>query len=149
MRHCSCGEWKWIEKKWRSEKIIWEPVNDWHTLTCSTCGCTIASNARTFPSPKPTINEPYQKIQKELNHIFKTKNKDYGNTFAKFGVAGILIRLSDKIDRAINITNNQITVNHESLRDNMLDIANYATLAVMLIDEKQYSLKTNQEYKGV
>ena len=65
------------------------------------------------------------------------KNKDYGDAYKKHGVIGILIRMGDKLDRFQNITNNQISyVNSESLRDTLIDLHNYAAMAIMCLDEK-------------
>ena len=49
-------------------------------------------------------------IQKEGLELFEKKNKDYGDSFSKHGLIGILIRISEKIDRSVNITNNEITL---------------------------------------
>jgi len=68
--------------------------------------------------------------------MFKKKNADYGDAFAKYGVIGVLMRIEDKIQRAISITKNNVAlVNNESLKDTMLDLHNYAAMACMLIDE--------------
>ena len=80
--------------------------------------------------------EQMQKIQKSCLELFKKKNKDYGDAFAKFGVIGVLTRIEDKILRSMNITNNGINlVDNESLRDTLMDLHNYAAMAVMLMDE--------------
>ena len=75
----------------------------------------------------------------EYREIFKKKNSDYGDSFAEMGPIGVLVRISDKIKRAIKITNNgiNIQVTSESLRDTLLDLHNYAAMAIMLIDEKK------------
>ena len=41
--------------------------------------------------------EKLEKMQKEAFELFQKKNQDYGNTFSKSGLVGILIRLQDKI----------------------------------------------------
>ena len=80
--------------------------------------------------------EQMQKIQKSCLELFKKKNKDYGDAFAKFGVIGVLTRIEDKILRSMNITNNGVNfVDNESLRDTLMDLHNYAAMAVMLMDE--------------
>jgi hypothetical protein len=75
-------------------------------------------------------------IQSEALSLFKKKNVDYGDAFAKFGVIGVLMRIEDKIQRALSITKNGINlVNDESMRDTLIDLHNYAAMALMLIDE--------------
>jgi hypothetical protein len=78
-----------------------------------------------------------KEIQDECRAIFEKKNKDYGDAFEQFGTIGLLIRISDKISRAVNITKNNINlVEDESLRDTLLDLHNYSAMGIMLIDEK-------------
>ena len=78
-----------------------------------------------------------QKVQKEGLELFKKKNKDYGDAFAKYGTVGVLIRMEDKLQRSISISNSGINlVDSESMRDTLLDLHNYAAMALMLMDEK-------------
>jgi len=80
--------------------------------------------------------EQLQKIQTEGLELFKKKNADYGDAFAKYGVVGVLMRIEDKIQRALSITKNGINmVNDEGIRDTLIDLHNYAAMALMLIDE--------------
>ena len=84
-----------------------------------------------------TRGEQMQTVQKEALTLFDKKNKDYGDAFANFGTIGVLVRLSDKISRAVSISNSSVTlVKDESLRDTLIDLHNYAAMAIMLMDEK-------------
>ena len=75
-------------------------------------------------------------IQEEACNLFEKKNTDYGDAFANYGPIGVLVRISDKISRAVSISNNNITlINDESLRDTAIDLHNYAAMLIMLIDE--------------
>jgi NTP pyrophosphatase (non-canonical NTP hydrolase) len=77
-----------------------------------------------------------EKIQKECLELFKKKNADYGDSFATYGVVGVIVRLGDKIKRCMSISKKGITlVDDESLRDTLLDLHNYAAMACMLMDE--------------
>ena len=76
--------------------------------------------------------EQLRQIQSEALELFKLKNADYGDAFAKYGVIGVLIRIEDKIQRAINITKNGVILNDEGLKDTLLDLHNYAAMALML-----------------
>ena len=51
----------------------------------------------------------FKKIQKDALELFTQKNKDYGDAFATYGTIGVLIRMKDKLDRALSITKNGIT----------------------------------------
>lgn len=74
-----------------------------------------------------------KEIQSEALELFTKKNADYGDAFAKYGIIGILMRIEDKIQRALSITKNGIVlVNDESLKDTLLDLHNYAAMGLML-----------------
>lgn len=78
-----------------------------------------------------------QTVQKEGLELFKRKNKDYGDAFANFGPIGVIVRMGDKINRLMNITKSNVTmVKDEGVRDTLIDLHNYAAMAIMLLDEK-------------
>ena len=78
-----------------------------------------------------------EEIHQEALELFKRKNKDYGDAFADFGLLGILVRLNDKIKRAITITETSISlVEDEKIQDTLIDIHNYAAMGLMLTNEK-------------
>ena len=77
-----------------------------------------------------------KEVQRTAIELFAKKNADYGDAFAKFGVIGVLMRIEDKIQRALSITKSGVTlIDSESIRDTMLDLHNYAAMALMLMDE--------------
>lgn len=77
-----------------------------------------------------------QAIQSEALELFKRKNADYGDAFAKYGVIGVLMRIEDKLQRSMSITKNGVNlVNDEGIRDTLIDLHNYAAMALMLLDE--------------
>ena len=77
-----------------------------------------------------------QTIQDEARALFAKKNADYGDAFAKYGVIGVLMRIEDKIQRALSISESQIKlVEDERLEDTLLDLHNYAAMALMLMKE--------------
>ena len=81
--------------------------------------------------------EQMTKIQREGLELFTRKNADYGDAFAKYGFIGVLMRIEDKIQRSLSITKNGINlVNDEGIRDTLLDLHNYAAMALMLLDEE-------------
>jgi len=85
----------------------------------------------------PRISQMIQ-VQNEGLELFKTKNTDYGDAFANYGPIGVIVRMGDKIQRLVSVTNNGINlVNTESIRDTLIDLHNYSAMAVMLIDEKE------------
>jgi len=72
-----------------------------------------------------------KKIQAEGLELFIKKNADYGNSYKQYGLIGVLVRLQDKINRALHITQNGIHVKDETLRDTLIDLHNYAAMALM------------------
>ena len=77
--------------------------------------------------------EQMKKIQKEGLELFIKKNRDYGDAFAKYGIIGVLMRIEDKIHRALSITKNGVNlVKDEGIKDTLLDLHNYAAMALML-----------------
>jgi len=77
-------------------------------------------------------------IQDELADILLSKHNDYGpkNISDAPGGAlnGIRVRMYDKVARLNNLIDNKKEPKHESIRDTLVDIANYATIAIMVID---------------
>jgi hypothetical protein len=72
-------------------------------------------------------------IQHTALEVFRKKNSDYGDAFAKYGLVGVLMRIEDKIQRALSISKTGvILVEDESLKDTLLDLHNYAAMALML-----------------
>jgi hypothetical protein len=83
-------------------------------------------------------------IQDEARELFKRKNADYGDSFSTYGPVGVIVRMGDKIQRLVSLTTKGVAlVDNESLRDTLIDLHNYSTMAIMLIDE-QNSKKTQQ-----
>jgi hypothetical protein len=76
------------------------------------------------------------KVQQTGLELFKKKNTDYGDAFAKFGLIGVLMRIEDKIQRSLAISSNGVAlVDDELIRDTLIDLHNYAAMGIMLLDE--------------
>jgi hypothetical protein len=77
-------------------------------------------------------------IQDELADVLLTKHEDYGKSNIADAPGGALngirVRMYDKIARLNNLIDNNKEPKHESIRDTLVDIANYATIALMVID---------------
>lgn len=85
--------------------------------------------------------ERHMKLCEELNATYTKKNHDYGDsfhvTYLEEGMAMARIRLSDKLNRFKTLTRNKDTaqVDDESVRDTLMDLANYALMTVLELDE--------------
>jgi len=89
-------------------------------------------------SPTNKRVQQMQKVQAEGLELFKKKNADYGDSFANYGPVGVIVRLGDKINRLSSVTQNRVNlVDTESTRDTLIDLHNYAAMAIMLLDEKK------------
>ena len=80
--------------------------------------------------------EQMKQVQHDALELFRKKNIDYGDAFATYGTIGVLIRINEKVQRAMSITNNGITLlNNESLRDTLIDLHNYSAMSLILLGE--------------
>lgn len=76
-----------------------------------------------------------------LNSLYAKKNSDYGDSFhalfVEEGMASARIRLSDKLSRFKRLTKDPYSqqVRDESIRDTLIDLANYALMTVLELDE--------------
>lgn len=78
----------------------------------------------------------------KLNQIYEKKNHDYGDSFHKTfedeGYAMARIRLSDKLERFKTLTKldwEDQKVQDESIEDTLMDLANYALMTVLEIQD--------------
>ena len=81
---------------------------------------------------KPFYSETYQVLVK--------KQADYGplNISRAPGgpLNGLRVRMHDKLSRINHLIDSGATPENESLRDSFLDLANYSTIAMMVLDGK-------------
>jgi hypothetical protein len=76
----------------------------------------------------------HHQIAKEIADLLDKKRTDYGTeNIKKFGSHGVLIRVSDKVERLINLQDKE--PNFESLEDTWKDIAGYAILGLIELRE--------------
>lgn len=73
-------------------------------------------------------------ICNELNGIYKKKNHDYGDSFAKVRKAvpnAILVRILDKTERLITLMQGAEQQVDESIEDTLKDLANYCIMELV------------------
>jgi len=79
-------------------------------------------------------------VYDEAHELCVRKDADYGDAVSIYGSVGVLIRVGDKLNRLAKLTRGGVQfVQDESLRDTLIDLANYAALAITLLDEAQDS----------
>lgn len=84
----------------------------------------------------PSKVQRHAEICKEINDLYERKNHDYGDsfhqTFVEEGMAMARIRLGDKFSRFKTLSRSgEQKVNDESIRDTLIDLANYAIMTVL------------------
>lgn len=93
-----------------------------------------------------TNQEKHRMILDELNKTYVEKNTDYGDSFSESldedGLIASSVRMGDKYRRFRTLIDaDDILVQDESLRDTLMDLANYAIMTVMWLEEVE-------EFKG-
>lgn len=84
--------------------------------------------------------ELHRQILDEMHNLYEKKNHDYGDsvhdTYMKYGLTSFLVRIEDKLNRIRTLDKNRddIKVTDEKIEDTLLDLANYAVIA--LVEEK-------------
>ncbi len=93
---------------------------------------------------RPVLSDNVQSFVDITTNMAKTyaaKNHDYGNSFEqscnKFGIIASVVRLGDKMNRIESLAANEAKVKDESIKDTLLDLANYAIMTVMWLNEKK------------
>lgn len=83
--------------------------------------------------------EKHKEFCNYLNNLYIEKNHDYGDsvhdTFLKYGLTSFLVRMEDKLNRARTLSQKDALVNDEKITDTLLDLANYAIIAVIELDK--------------
>lgn len=90
------------------------------------------------------MNDPFEiavdAASGEAVKLLLKKHADYGpyNIARAPGgpLTGLAVRLHDKVSRLSHLLKQGTQPNNESLRDTMLDISNYGTIGVLVLDKK-------------
>lgn len=79
--------------------------------------------------------EMFKEIVTKMAKTYEEKNHDYGDsahkTFEQFGLTSFLVRLSDKLNRAITLNKVEAKIKDEKIEDTLLDMANYCVMALI------------------
>ena len=83
--------------------------------------------------------DAFRDIINGMYGTFKAKNHDYGNSFAELfkecGMTYAYGHMAEKLKRVKSLMSDEAKVNGESMRDSLLDLANYAILTIMELDK--------------
>ena len=93
----------------------------------------------------PDTCKEFIDITTEMYTLFIRKQADYGPTNvgmgsevvdtsdkAKRSLAGLSVRMNDKVQRLLNLTFNNQEPKNESIEDTLIDIANYAVMGLIV-----------------
>lgn len=82
----------------------------------------------------------FEKICEEMIALQSKKNDDYGGSFSnnvsKYGLVATLIPLSNKLNRLESLVLSKSSPNMESLRDSYIDLACYAVMSIIELDNE-------------
>lgn len=84
--------------------------------------------------------ERFEGICKDMIDTFEKKNADYGNSFKKlfdeFGMVYAVAHIAEKTERLKQLSKNKGNglVKTESVKDTLMDCANYCVLTLMELD---------------
>lgn len=80
----------------------------------------------------------FKELTDKMCETYIRKNHDYGNSFDKsldkFGLVASAVRIGDKMNRIESLVQEKAMVQDESIKDTLLDMANYAIMTVMWMD---------------
>ena len=88
--------------------------------------------------------EKHMDLCKELNNTYECKNRDYGNSFSdtyqKLGIVSAVTRITDKYNRLVSLCMKpeaERKVKDESIRDTLMDMANYCMMTVLELEKEK------------
>lgn len=84
-------------------------------------------------------------ICNEIHELYIKKNHDYGDSFSdsytENGMVMARIRIGDKFNRFKNLIREDINVKDETIRDTLIDLANYAIMTIIELENENNDLK--------
>lgn len=84
---------------------------------------------------------------KHLVSVYEAKNSDYGNSFEeccnKFGLVSAVVMMNDKLNKINSLYDKSSMKVDESLADTLLDLANYAVMTVVWMNNRNCAQPTS------
>lgn len=86
--------------------------------------------------------DAFERVTEEMHATWRAKNADYGSSFDdgidRFGLVSAAVRICDKANRFASLADGKSAqVKTESLRDTLMDLANYSVMTVMRLDREK------------
>ena len=83
----------------------------------------------------------HKNLCNDLHDLYQKKNADYGNSFAdiyaEVGMPYAYGHMAEKLRRIRSLMNQPANVKGESMRDSLVDLANYAILTIVELDAQK------------
>ena len=99
----------------------------------------VLAKPSTFTKQSTGDADAFRDIINGMYGTFKAKNHDYGNSFselfAECGMTYAYGHMAEKLKRVKSLMSDEAKVKGESIRDSLLDLANYAILTIMELDK--------------
>lgn len=77
----------------------------------------------------------FKNLTNKMSETYERKNHDYGDSFNKsldkFGLIASVVRMNDKMERIESLMNKEALVKDESIKDTLLDLANYSIMTIV------------------
>ena len=87
----------------------------------------------------------FKEITDKMFETFKAKNHDYGSSFSNLfkecGMTYAYGHMAEKLERVKSLMKDEAKVKGEGMKDSLLDLANYAILTVMEIENNENEQK--------
>jgi hypothetical protein len=143
------GRMKDIYTEMQTQESITNSLNEWvaKNTTENIKGISELGEIKDLPesmvakicrSINTNFEEAVQQKFQNAKHVLLSKHKDYGpkNIANSPGgpLNGLRVRMWDKFARINHLIDNKAKPENESLRDSFLDMANYAIIAMLVLD---------------
>ena len=102
-------------------------------------------------SGSPELERHMAHLMKEVFELWKAKQLSYGpHNISTFGLKGVVVRLWDKLQRIVRLTwmNVGNPLQDETIRDTLLDVADYGLIGVLVLDGKWPNSNMSIDSKG-
>lgn len=90
----------------------------------------------------------FKEIQEKSLKLVEAKNNDYGFSFIDDGYEGVVVRMTDKMNRIRTLSSGvKKEVQNETLKDTIVDLQNYCIIALICLDNNIHTplFKINEE----
>ena len=92
-------------------------------------------------------SKPFNKIVIDMANLYQKKNEDYGNAFGdlfnEYGLTYSIMHLHEKLNRIKAVHKNN-SANNESIKDSLIDLANYAVMTLVELNKPDENLNVSK-----